>query len=63
MLIISRRVDEAVVVTTDTGQRIVIMVTDVVCDRPGSREDGRARARIKLGIDAPQTMSIHREPS
>lgn len=49
MLVLKRKVDEAVIVTTPDGSRIRVLVVDF---------DG---ASVKLGFEAARDITIHRE--
>ena len=49
MLILTRRAGEAIVITTDHGERITVTPTE------------RSSGHIKLAIDAPESVSVDRE--
>lgn len=49
MLILSRHLNEVIVITTSAGERITVMVTDIHGDR------------VKLGVQAVPSTTIHRE--
>ncbi len=48
MLVLSRKKNEQIVIQID-GQTVVVQVLDI------------ARDRVRLGITAPQSISVHRE--
>jgi carbon storage regulator CsrA len=52
MLVVSRRVDERVVITTPGGEKLSIMVV---------RIDAGSSRRVRIGIDAPKGYRILRE--
>lgn len=49
MLILTRRVDEAVILTTRTGEEIVVRVLGVKGNQ------------VRLGCSAPKSVIVHRE--
>lgn len=49
MLVLSRKLSEAVVITTPNGERIRFVVVDI------------DRGKIRVGIEAPRTFPVHRE--
>jgi carbon storage regulator CsrA len=51
MLVLSRRLDERVIITTPDGYRCVVQVVDVTGDP----------AKVRLGFVAPREVTIHRE--
>lgn len=53
MLVLTRQRDEAVVITTPSGERIKVVIL-------GLRGKG-SELRARIGIDAPQSVVIHRE--
>jgi carbon storage regulator CsrA len=52
MLILSRRLNEKVILTLPTGERITIQVIGWKSGTP---------LTVRLGFDAPQEIAIHRE--
>lgn len=54
MLILSRKVNEAIVLACPDGTRIEVMVTDI-------RRADTGRAYAKLGITAPQAVVVRRD--
>lgn len=54
MLILSRKIDEAIVLTHPDGTQIEVMVTDI-------RRADTGRAYCKLGITAPAAVLVRRD--
>lgn len=54
VLVLSRKVDEAIVLTCPDGTRIEVMVTDI-------RRADTGRAYAKLGITAPDAVLVRRD--
>lgn len=54
MLILSRKVDEGLVLTCPDGTRIDVMVTDI-------RKLASGRPVAKIGIGAPKTVLVRRD--
>jgi len=52
MLCLGRKTDQRIFITTRTGEKISIMVTEI---------DTKGNGYVKLGIDAPFHMKIERE--
>lgn len=59
MLIISRRTNERIILRLETGEKIVLMLTECASY---VGEDGRLKSHAKIGIEAPQSVTITREP-
>lgn len=49
MLVLKRKVGEAIIITTESGEKIEIKVSEI--------SDGR----VKLGLDAPKSITILRK--
>lgn len=54
MLILSRKVGEALVLTCPGGERIEVLVTDI-------RRVGTGRPYCKIGIEAPNAVHVRRD--
>ena len=61
MLLISRKISEKVVMTLPDGQQITVMLVDT--SPVNDPLSGRWLGRAKLGIEAPSTVKISRDPS
>jgi len=51
MLVLKRKLNEAILITTQSGEKIEIKVSDI------------SEGRVKLGIDAAKSISVLRKES
>lgn len=54
MLVLSRKTDEAVILTTAAGEVITVVPVEIRGNRGGGR-------KVRLGFNAPPSVTIHRE--
>lgn len=60
MLVIDRKIGQRVVLHLPTGERVTILLTD--CSSSRDPFTGRPVGRAKIGIVAPQDVTISRDP-
>jgi carbon storage regulator CsrA len=57
MLVLSRKVEEAIIITIPDGRKIHLKVTSM-------RSNGKPlpeTTKVRIGIDAPRDVTVHRE--
>lgn len=56
MLVLNRKANEEVIITATNGERIRVVLVDIVDARGNSLP-----LRARLGFEAPPTVTVHRE--